>query len=95
MRRNTTEASRAEIVVIEEAAEVLEAHVLPCIGSFTEHLILLGDHLQLHPSIVEYELVTNAWPVAPRYVLPASILARNVACIAAAFLFVESYVHLA
>jgi len=76
-------------VVIEEAAEVLETLVLPCIGSFPEHLILLGDHLQLRPSVAEYELVTNARPVALRYALPASILARNVVCIAAAFLFVE------
>eukprot|EP01018_Ginkgo_biloba_P024577 Gb_08232 [translate_table: standard] len=47
---------RAEIVVIEEAAEVLEANILPCIGSFTKHLILLGDHLQLRPSVAVYEL---------------------------------------
>jgi superfamily I DNA and/or RNA helicase len=53
------QALRAEIVVIEEAAEVLEAHVLPCIGSFTQHLILLGDHLQLRPSVAEYELATK------------------------------------
>jgi len=53
------QALRAEIVVIEEAAEVLEAHVLPCISSFTQHLILLGDHLQLRPSVAEYELGTK------------------------------------
>ncbi|XP_057868055.2 uncharacterized protein LOC131075241 isoform X1 [Cryptomeria japonica] len=50
---------RAEIVIIEEAAEVLEASILPCIGSFTKHLILLGDHLQLRPSVAEYELATK------------------------------------
>ncbi|KAH9330791.1 hypothetical protein KI387_002899, partial [Taxus chinensis] len=53
------QALRAEIVVIEEAAEVLEASILPCIGSFTKHLILLGDHLQLRPSVAEYELATK------------------------------------
>jgi hypothetical protein len=50
---------RAEIVVIEEVVEVLEAHVLPCIGSFTEYPILLGDHLQLHLSVAENELATK------------------------------------
>lgn len=40
-------------------------------------------------------VVTNAWPVAPRFVLPASILARNVACIVAAFLSAEAYAGLA
>ncbi|GLJ17597.1 hypothetical protein SUGI_0306460 [Cryptomeria japonica] len=53
------QALRAEIVIIEEAAEVLEASILPCIGSFTKHLILLGDHLQLRPSVAEYELATK------------------------------------
>ena len=55
------QALRAKIVIIEEAAVVLEAQaqVLPCIGSFTQHLILLGDHIQLRPSIAEYELATN------------------------------------
>jgi len=53
------QALGAEIVVIEEAAEVLEAHVLPCIGPFTQHLILLGDHIQLRPSVAEYELATK------------------------------------
>ena len=36
-----------------EAAEVLEEHVFPCIGFFTQHIILLGDHIQLCPAIVE------------------------------------------
>ena len=43
----------------EEAVELLEAHVFPCIGSFTQHFILLGDQIQLHPSVVEYELATK------------------------------------
>ena len=33
------------IVVIEEAAEVFEAHIVACLSKFTEHLILIGDHL--------------------------------------------------
>jgi len=41
-------------MVIGAAAEVLEALVFPRIGAFTQHLILLGDHLQSHPSVVEY-----------------------------------------
>lgn len=40
-------------------------------------------------------VVTNVWAVALRYVLPASILARNVACIVDAFLSVEAYACLA
>ena len=32
------------IVVVEEAAEVFEAHVISSISEGTEHLILVGDH---------------------------------------------------
>ncbi|KAH7439194.1 hypothetical protein KP509_04G049100 [Ceratopteris richardii] len=47
---------RAQIVVIEEAAEVLESHILACVTASTKHLILIGDHLQLRPSVATYEL---------------------------------------
>jgi hypothetical protein len=42
-----------------------------------------------------FHVATNAWLIALRSVLPAKILARNVACIVAAFLSVEAYVRLA
>ncbi|KAH7439976.1 hypothetical protein KP509_04G085400 [Ceratopteris richardii] len=47
---------KAQIVVIEEAAEVLESHILACITESTKHLIMIGDHLQLRPSVATYEL---------------------------------------
>lgn len=40
-----------QIVLVEEAAEVLEAHVLCGLAPSTEQLILIGDHLQLRPKI--------------------------------------------
>ncbi|GAB4814482.1 hypothetical protein N2152v2_001528 [Parachlorella kessleri] len=45
-----------KIVVVEEAAEVLEAHILAGLGPQTEQLILIGDHKQLRPKIQTYEL---------------------------------------
>lgn len=47
---------KPRVVILEEAAEVLEAHVLACLSSQTEHLILIGDHLQLRPKIDQYML---------------------------------------
>eukprot|EP00210_Caulerpa_lentillifera_P007090 g6783.t1 len=47
---------KPKIVILEEAAEVLEAHVLACLSSQTEHLILIGDHLQLRPKVDQYML---------------------------------------
>ena len=45
-----------EIVLVEEAAEVLEAHILTSLTEATEHLILIGDHEQLRPKPEVYEL---------------------------------------
>lgn len=32
------------IVIVEEAAEVFEAHILTSLSKDTEHIILIGDH---------------------------------------------------
>lgn len=42
--------------VVEEAAEVLEAHIVTALCQQTDHLILIGDHLQLRPNPSVYEL---------------------------------------
>eukprot|EP00897_Mesotaenium_endlicherianum_P010724 jgi/Mesen1/9680/ME000680S09086 len=47
---------RPEIIVVEEAAEVLESHILACLTPTTQHLILIGDHQQLRPSVAVYAL---------------------------------------
>ncbi|KAL8616355.1 hypothetical protein ACOMHN_032209 [Nucella lapillus] len=44
------------IVILEEAAEVLEAHVVTTLHKTCQHLILIGDHQQLRPSPTVYEL---------------------------------------
>lgn len=44
------------IVLLEEAGEILESHVLTAISPETKHLILIGDHLQLRPKINCYNL---------------------------------------
>lgn len=43
------------IVLVEEAGEILEAHILTAMGLHTEQLILIGDHKQLRPKC-SYEL---------------------------------------
>jgi SpoVK/Ycf46/Vps4 family AAA+-type ATPase len=48
-----------EVVVVEEAAEVLEASIVASLGSNTKHLILIGDHQQLRPQVAEYKLATH------------------------------------
>lgn len=43
------------IVLVEEAGEILEAHILTSLGPSTQQLILIGDHQQLRPKC-SYEL---------------------------------------
>ncbi|KAG0013734.1 hypothetical protein BGZ80_010886 [Entomortierella chlamydospora] len=49
-----------KIVICEEAGEVLESHILTALSKFTQHLILIGDHLQLRPKISTYELSSES-----------------------------------
>lgn len=36
-----------QIVIVEEAAEVLEAHTITTLSKNCQHLILIGDHQQV------------------------------------------------
>uniref|UniRef100_A0A8D3C3X8 Zinc finger, NFX1-type containing 1 n=1 Tax=Scophthalmus maximus TaxID=52904 RepID=A0A8D3C3X8_SCOMX len=44
------------LVIVEEAAQVLEAHTITTLSEACQHLILIGDHQQLQPSTTVYEL---------------------------------------
>ena len=59
------------IVVIEEAAEVMEAHIITSLSHNTKHTILIGDHKQLRPKATVYEL-------AQKYNLGVSLFERMV-----------------
>ena len=47
---------KPKIVIVEEAAEVLESHIVSALNAGTQHLILIGDHKQLRPKLNEYDL---------------------------------------
>ncbi|XP_067659744.1 NFX1-type zinc finger-containing protein 1-like [Haliotis asinina] len=44
------------IIVVEEAAEVLEGHIISTLSKKCEQLILIGDHKQLKPNPTVYNL---------------------------------------
>jgi superfamily I DNA and/or RNA helicase len=48
-----------KIILVEEAAEILEPCLISAISRSTEHLILIGDHKQLRPSVDTYKLKIN------------------------------------
>ena len=50
---------KPKIVIVEEAAEVLEAHIVSALSAGTQHLILIGDHKQLRPKPNEHVLATK------------------------------------
>ncbi|KXZ51993.1 hypothetical protein GPECTOR_10g1015 [Gonium pectorale] len=45
------------VVLVEEAGELLEAHVLTSLGPRTKQLIMIGDHKQLRPKV-------ECWPLS-------------------------------
>ena len=69
--RRTLQRIRPKIVLVEEAAEVLEAHIITSLTKDCQHLILIGDHKQLRPKPEVYELVK-------KYHLDVSLFERMV-----------------
>ena len=59
------------IVIVEEAAEVLEAHIVTTLSKGCEQLILIGDHKQLRPNPTVYRL-------AIKYKLDVSLFERMI-----------------
>jgi len=54
---STLKAIGPKVVIVEEAAEVLEAHIVTALSQKCEHLILIGDHKQLRPNPTVYRLL--------------------------------------
>ena len=44
------------VVLLEEAGELLEAHIISGTHKDVKHLIMIGDHKQLRPKIENHEL---------------------------------------
>ncbi|KAI8933540.1 hypothetical protein NX059_009277 [Plenodomus lindquistii] len=47
------------IVLVEEAGEILESHVLTALTPTTKQLVLIGDHKQLRPKVNNYALTVE------------------------------------
>ncbi len=59
-RRQLLRAAGATVLMVEEAAEILEAHVITSISDEIEHIIMIGDHQQLRPKAECYELTVES-----------------------------------
>ena len=67
--RRTLQQVRPKVIIVEEAAEVLEAHIVTTLSPGCEHLILIGDHQQLRPN-------PNVYKLAEKYHLKISLFER-------------------
>lgn len=47
------------VIVVEEAGEILESHILTAMTPSTRQLVLIGDHKQLRPKINHYGLTVE------------------------------------
>ena len=54
VRKNIAVPSK--VVIVEEAAEILEPSILSSICAETEHLIMIGYHKQLRPNVDTFQL---------------------------------------
>lgn len=52
-------AASRDVLLVEEAGEILESHVLTALGKKTTQLILIGDHKQLRPKVATYGLTVE------------------------------------
>ncbi|KAI2941241.1 hypothetical protein CBS147321_5948 [Aspergillus niger] len=66
----------AKVLICEEAAEVLESHVLTALIPSIQHAILIGDHLQLRPRISNLRLSMDYERENPKYNLDESLFER-------------------
>ena len=69
--RKLLQRLKPRITIVEEAAEVLESHIVTSLTPGCQHLILIGDHQQLRPNPTVYDL-------AKTYHLDVSLFERMV-----------------
>jgi len=67
----------SKVLVCEEAGEVQEAHLLTALLPSLEHVILIGDHLQLRPQVQRYDLSSES-DEGKQYCLDISLFERLV-----------------
>ncbi|KAF8523225.1 P-loop containing nucleoside triphosphate hydrolase protein [Gautieria morchelliformis] len=52
-------AASPGVLLVEEAGEILESHILTALSDKTDQMILIGDHQQLRPKVNHYRLTVE------------------------------------
>ncbi|KAJ6619752.1 P-loop containing nucleoside triphosphate hydrolase protein [Mycena sp. CBHHK59/15] len=53
------QSASPQVLIVEEAGEILESHVITALGRETQQLVLIGDHKQLRPKVNNYLLTVE------------------------------------
>jgi hypothetical protein len=65
MNQNLLRSVKPRLLVVEEAAEILESQLIACLTPSLQQLVLIGDHYQLQPKVETMELAnTNGLSVS-------------------------------
>ena len=75
MHSREIQSASPGIILVEEAGEILESHILTAMSAGTKQLILIGDHQQLRPKVKNYTLTVAK---AEGYDLDRSLFERLV-----------------
>ncbi|KAF5352576.1 hypothetical protein D9756_006113 [Leucocoprinus leucothites] len=67
---------RPRVLMVEEAGQVLEAHILTSLVSSVHHLICIGDPQQLRPSLATYTLSMDSTMGKELYKFDRSLMER-------------------
>lgn len=59
MYQSIISTAAPDVVIVEEAGEILEAHVVAALSPSVKQLILIGDHKQLRPKVNSYSLTVE------------------------------------
>ena len=57
LNMGTLASLKPKIIIVEEAAELLEPQLLAVLQPSVQHLIMIGDHEQLRPQVAHHDLV--------------------------------------
>jgi len=52
-------AAKPDVIIVEEAGEILESHVLTAMAPTVKQLVLIGDHKQLRPKVNNFTLTVE------------------------------------
>lgn len=57
--RDHITSAKLDVLMVEEAGEILECHIVTALSQSVKQLILIGDHKQLRPKVNNYKLTVE------------------------------------